>query len=72
METLRLPRLHGLASHQVLTPSLDPQESVSVPEPQVIISPIVSAILGGNSECVRLLVEAGASVNSPAGITDNM
>ncbi|KAL5270911.1 hypothetical protein ACHWQZ_G001541 [Mnemiopsis leidyi] len=47
-------------------------ESVRVPEPQVIISPIVSAILGGNSECVRLLVEAGASVNSPNGITDNM
>ena len=43
-----------------------------VPEPQVIISPIVSAILGGNPECVRLLVEAGASVNSPNGITDNM
>ena len=48
------------------------QESVRVPEPQVIISPIVSAILGGNPECVRLLVEAGASVNSPNGITDNM
>ncbi|XP_063689278.1 uncharacterized protein LOC134822291 isoform X2 [Bolinopsis microptera] len=47
-------------------------ESIRVPEPQVIISPIVSAILGGNPECVRLLVEAGASVNSPNGITDNM
>ena len=47
------------------------QDSIN-PQPTVITSPIVSAILGGNSECVRLLVEAGASVNSASGITDNM